>query len=502
MTENYDDTLEEDINNEEIGFNEEFNHLRGGCVTINGVKLAWGLQWTADEVFMPTTPGRKPKKAARQKGMEIGADLVCIPDDSEFYWGFGSKKSGMKRGMRPLAAVFAKAISQRPFLGLFYIESVQAWYVIGLIRQNENNNQNYFNVMEETDVLLTDEDTIKDIFERHYSQHFFDNLSQADGLIVAPEDVEFRPASAEERDINEIVSEGIRIPTKLIETSNKRLLIMSGVAVAALLVGFGCYYSYQKYEQHKDFLEEQIRQQTRARLKNQVQERIKNQITEKKYSYDNAPIGVYALAECETLLRHINFEAPGWDGIEATCNPISSTVTATYRKTHGETDWLETWMKNKSIFPSVPIVSFNSNGTSGTVLWKVSGIFNHKYGRHENAGNIKYEWNYLHSLFEHYGMPIDLKISYAQKPNPIQGAPDNIKIPVFDNMNIFINSYYSPSDFIKALEPINKLVLNSLSISLGSPGVNREIVGHIWKINMTSYQLRMESPIVNHNLIR
>lgn len=494
------DMEHDDLAHDDIGFNDEFDPLRGGSVAINGSHLAWGLQWTAGEMFMLASPDSKSKKEARKKGVEIGADLVCIPDDKEYYWGFGSSKSGMKRGMKPLAAIFAKAIPQRPFLGLFYIESAKAWYVIGLIRQTENNNPNYFNVMEETDVLLTDEAVIEDIFERHYSQHFFDNLSQADGLVIAPEDVGFRPASAEERDINEIVSDGTRIPTKLIDTSNRRFIIMSGVAIGALMIALGCSYLYHQYESHKDYLEQQAREVARQKLRNQVQERIKSQVTEKKYSYDNAPIGVYAIAECESILRHINFEAPGWDGVEATCNPQSATVTATYKKSHGETDWLETWMKNKSTFPAVPVVSFDSNGTNGTVVWSLQGMFKHRYGHHEQAGNIKNEWDYLHGVFTHYGMPVDMRISYAPKPNPIQGAPDNIKIPVFDSMSINLNSYYSPSDFIKILSPINKLLLNSLSVTLYGPTERQ--TGHTWKMNLSSYQLRMESPTVNKNLIR
>jgi len=480
---------------DDLGFSDEGHssetssfHGQGGALTIGNKQYAWGLLWdiphlnSEDEKLSK----RKIAKEACIQAKNNNANLYLVTSTQ---YALGSSEYGHAKGMKTVATSLMDRWGDN-FLACFEIEG---YYYLVAVKDGI--------ILPGSDIRVEDEAEARSYINSKLS----DDDSEEWSRIIAPAAFGFDHSS--EEDLITIVSSS-RSKARLKDATSKSLIKQIAVISIIGLVGYGAYWGYNVYTEHKAQVEEQARKMRSANLALEAKRRAQEMAKNESWPWDEQPIGQYALLECQSAMSHTSIVLPGYDFAQMQCIPKTGEVTVLFKQTTGNYATVADLINLTTTMKP----HLQHNGKEISVIYDYSPLFSkYMYTKHGIYGNVTDESIWLDETtnLDEVNSFFDISVVTPPKTDPnknknnnknkIKGSNQNVDHIVFETLNIKIaRSEFEPLNWIKYVNPIKSFVVHSVTVSSGKS--KNDTVGYLWSIDASAYEPIWQSNIDNPKL--
>jgi hypothetical protein len=439
----------------------------GGTVAVNGKTYAVGLLWAT------TSDTSKVVAEARAVAQERGADLFCIRKPARSQYGLGSKATGHKSGMAPLAALLSEVI-EGSFVGAFECDS--GYYLVA-VREEK--------VLATTDCVYATKEEADEAYHELAS-----TLEWAQKIAPAEWSADTTAHSSLADLLTGVKAKSLMEPVS--KTGSYIKIAAAVLLVLALVVGYEQYSEYQQAQQEqadaKRAADEAKRKQDAANLT--------KQIVLPPYQWEGEQYGLDMFERCSDAIIAAPISVAGWNAVSVTCSapvpPVTAgqpgpaqkwTMSVAYKRDGGTINWFGPALNRPGFRPSV----VPSGNGDAVVSWPLSAEPTGYFTKDSRTGTVADARRYLVSQFEEVYQPVDLKEASTQVFQlPVAGNKKQ-DVPLERHLAFSFKTSHDLKDYLRILAPIPAMVANSVKLDL---------TNWTWTIEGTTYEkLPLPAPL-------
>jgi hypothetical protein len=436
---------------------------RGGTATVKGKTYAVGMVWAT-----PAEAG-KIDASAKQAAKQQSADLICIRKPARMQFGLGSKATGHKAGMPPLASFLADLVEGNFVAGFelgdgsFYIVAVREGQILsgtdrvyGTREEAIDNYHDLFMAMDWTQAIAPSGWAIENT-----------------GGITLEDLIVGRPKS------------------KLQAVSSSGIILKAIVVLVVLGLG---YYGYSAYEQHQADLLEQQQEAAAAEAAREAADaaRKRGAFHMPSLTWEGRMVGIPLIAQCQDAILAAPISVPGWDPIAIAClenvntPPARETwnVALTLHRAGGTINWIAPALNHPGFKPSI------TQNSADTILvtWPLDTDADSAFDKTAATTHLASARNYITRQFEEVYQPVDMKDSDGQQVT-VKGPNGKPQVVVLErHLDFSFKTAHDPKDYLRILAPIPVLAAASVQLDIAS---------WTWTVQGTVYE-RMPLPVWLH----
>lgn len=434
---------------------------KGGTVVVGKKTYAVGLLWVS------VSEKGKIEAEAKAAASRSGADLICIHRPARKQYGLGSKATGHKAGMAPLAPMLA-AVIEGNFIAAI---QVSGGYYLVAVRDSL--------VLSGWDRLIPDKDEALEAFHELFIDSDWHEA-------IAPSD--WALDNTKVADLEDLLK-GAKPASKLQPVSSVGLILK---AAGLLIVLGGLFYGYSTYEAAQEAKLEAEAAAAAAAQAAAAREAMADHKTFKlpPMPWEGRLKGVPMIADCVDAILKAPIDVPGWTPVALSCSSDGETppgretwtMNLSLVRTGGTINWVGPALNKPGFRPSV------SEGADGNVLvsWPVDTATVPAFKAAAASSNLRTVRGYLVPQFEEVFEPISLQDNDGLTVEAPASGPSNKKVQVLleRHLDFSFKTAQDPKDYLSILAPVPVLAAKSVRLDIAS---------WTWTIEGTVYE-RMPLP--------
>lgn len=430
------------------------------AIKIGKKHFAVGLSWqrATDDA---QGSERRLRVEAKREALQTRHDLFCIFGMASY--GFGMRSGHQKPGMPVLAAVISDTM-QGDFVVAYEVS--EGYYYILAVRSAMINPH--------TDIIVDEAEAhgiITDLMREHTWR-----------TVIAPE--HFNIPNTVEGNILSVVKQS-RSQVKLIDATNRSLIITGGAVfgfLALIVIGYFGYSYYTDYQQQQIIAEQQRQQAERDKL---ARKKAIVADQNKDWPYDNSVMGAWSVSACENAIMALPVILPDYSLVSIHCDAQNMNVLQRFVMNK---DSLASYMdvaKYIKMQTNLPHV-IHHDKQQITVSYDLSDTLANapRYPKHAPSLRLESEVDYLDGSFDHLHRSEALHQSIEEPKAPTDVAKkkskeNGVPVTVFRQLDIQVADVITPSNYIEILAPLKAFVVKDVSYDTKTG---------MWKTIGTAYQ--------------
>ena len=436
----------------------------GGTLTESGKTYAVGLAWAR------VTDNSKIVAQAKAAAPLNGADLFVVRKPGRIQYGLGSRLTGHKEGMAPLASLLADVVDGN-FIGAF---SVSDGIYLVAVRDDQ--------VLAGFDRLIQERDEAFEVF------HDMFVVSQW-GQAIAPKDWNLEGTTAST--LSDLLT-GAKSKSKLESVSSKQLLIKVAGTVGALALLYLGYSQYQNYEQDQATqAAAKIVADQQAEQERENQQRMAIKIP--PMPWEGKPYGALVVASCVDAVLKAPISVAGWQPQSVSCTgddsvPQNWRIVVVLKRDGGTINWIAPVYNHDDFKPSVT----QDNAGNALVSWPLEPVPKAGYNKDSPTSTAVLARRYMTTQFEEVFEPIDLHDDSGVKIQvPAKTGSAKHDVLLERHLAFSFHTSHSPKDYQAILAPIPAFVATMVKL---------DVAKWSWTVEGTIYErIPLPAELQGHN---
>lgn len=414
----------------------------GGVLAVNGKTYAVGLAWAG------VPEGTKSAVVvARAAAPGNGADLLCVRKPGRIQYGLGSRSTGHKPGMAPLASFLADILDGN-FVGAF--ETPDGYYVVA-IREDQ--------ILAGYDQLIADKDHAFDMFHEIF-------VGSKWAQSAAPK--EWIIEGTQANSLEDILTASK--PKTVLETVSRKGSILKIAGVAATVIGI--YLGWSQYSQwhEQKVLAEQAAQAAEAQRISDEAARTRAMFKVPPMQWEGKPFGAPMIQACADAILKAPITVPGWQPRTVSCvgddsSPQAWTVAVTFKRDGGTLNWIAPYYNHDGFKPPIT----QNQAGDAIVSWPLADVHAETFDKSSPTTPSALARRYLSTQFEEVFQPIELVDAAGipfQTPDPSGRGGPKRNVILEHHLAFSLRTSHDPRDFLQILGPISAMVANSVQLDV------------------------------------